>query len=309
VALSPFYERASLSRTKVMMSLDTSEESFDLAIPSGVLRAHRFGPRDGELVLCAPGLSANAKSFDYLASELAGAGHQVVAVDLRGRGWSAITAAGTYGWHNHATDLLDAATALGSERFSLVGHSMGAFVGMVVARQAGHRLRSLALIDAAGVPEAAAVPPILAALERLGAEYPSADAYLARVRGLGTMPWNDVWERHYRYDLEAGPFGVRVRTSRTAIFEDVAYASRQYPPDLWSSLSMRSLLVRAALPLGAGYIVSTSDRDRFLASVPGSTSVDVDANHYGIMTHPTTAAALRSFLGHGVPAETWSART
>ena len=247
-------------------------------------------------MLCVPGLSANSRSFDYLAAELAAAGHRVVAVDLRGRGLSSVTGPGTYGWNNHAKDLLDAATALGAERFSLAGHSMGAFVGMVVARRAPQRVRRLALIDAAGIPEAASVQPILTAVQRLGAVYPSVDEYLARVRSIGTVPWDEVWERHYRYDLVPTPGGVRSRTDRGAVFEDMAYGATQHPPDLWGTLAMRTLLLRAAVPLGAGFIVSAGDRDRFLATVGGSTAVDVDANHYGIINHPTTAVAIRSFL-------------
>jgi pimeloyl-ACP methyl ester carboxylesterase len=278
------------------MPLASPDDSFDLSIPSGILRAHRFGPRDGRLVLCVPGLSANSRSFDYLATELAAAGQRVVTVDLRGRGLSSVTGPGTYGWNNHAKDLLDAATALGAERFSLVGHSMGAFIGMVVARRAPQRVRRLALLDAAGVPEAASVQPILNAVQRLGAVYPSADEYLARVRRIGTVPWDEVWERHYRYDLIPTADGVRSRTDRAAVFEDMAYGATQHPPDLWAALAMRTLLLRASVPLGAGFIVSAGDRERFLATVPGSTAVDVDANHYGIITHPVTAAALRSFL-------------
>jgi len=278
------------------MHLATPDESFDLPIASGVLRAHRFGPADGRLVLCVPGLSANSRSFDYLATELAAAGQKVVAVDLRGRGLSSISGPGSYGWNNHAKDVLDAATALGAERFSLVGHSMGAFIGMATARRAPQRIRRLALIDAAGRPEAAAVQPILTAVQRLGSVYPDVEQYLARVRSIGTVPWDEVWERHYRYDLVAVPGGVRSRTDRAAVFEDMAYGALQNPPDLWASLAMRTLLLRAAVPLGAGFIVSGEDRDRFLATVTGGAAVDVDANHYGIITHPATATALRSFL-------------
>jgi pimeloyl-ACP methyl ester carboxylesterase len=278
------------------MPLASPDESFDLSIPSGVLRAHRFGPAEGRLVLCVPGLSANSRSFDYLAGELAAAGQRVVAVDLRGRGLSSVSGPGTYGWSNHAKDVLDAATALGAERFSLVGHSMGAFIGMVVARRAPQRVRRLALIDAAGRPEAASVQPILNAIQRLDAVYPSVDEYLARVRSIGTVPWDEVWERHYRYDLVPAQGGVRSRTDRAAVFEDMAYGATQNPPDLWAALAMRTLLVRAAVPLGGGFIVSAEDRARFLATVGGSAAVDVDANHYGIITHPATAAALRSFL-------------
>jgi len=39
-------------------------EEFDLQLPSGVLHAQRFGPEDGPLVVCVPGLSANQRSFE-----------------------------------------------------------------------------------------------------------------------------------------------------------------------------------------------------------------------------------------------------
>ena len=89
---------------------------------------------------------------------------------------------------------------------------------------------------------------------------------------------------------------MRARTDRAAVLEDIAYGSHQHPPDLWPSIAMRTLLLRAAAPLGGGFILSAADRDRFLATVRRATAVDVDANHYGIMTHTATAAALRSLL-------------
>ncbi len=269
----------------------------ELDLPSGRLRAHRFGPDGGRLTLCVHGLSANSRSYDFLGPELAAQGRSVVAIDLRGRGWSAITGRGTYGWHHHARDVLDAASALGAERFDYVGHSMGAFIGLELARQAAGRVERTVLIDALGIPEPASLIPILAAVQRLGSLHADADAYVSAVRSLGTVtPWGPVWESHYRYDLIPVEGGVRPRTDRAAVFEDMTYASTQVPRALWPSLTMPTLLVRAGIPLGAGFIVSAGDREDFLRRVPHSQAVDVDANHYGIMTHPATAAAIRSFL-------------
>ena len=271
------------------------ELGFDLS--SGRFRAHSFGPESGRLTLCVHGLSANSRSFDFLAGELANAGRRVVAIDLRGRGFSEITGMGTYGWRNHARDALEAATHLGAERFDYVGHSMGAFIGMEVARMAPERMENLVLIDAAGVPEPASLVPILAAIKRLGTVHESADAYLEKVKSLGTIaPWSPVWETHYRYDLVAVPGGVRSRTDHAAVLEDTAYAATQATRAFWPKLSMRTLLVRAGKPLGQGFIVSAADRAEFLATAPRGEAVDVDANHYTVMTHPRTAEAIRSFL-------------
>jgi hypothetical protein len=91
---------------------------------------------------------------------------------------------------------------------------------------------------------------------------------------------------------------VSPRTHATAVLEDIAYASTQQPYRMWGNLAMPSLLLRAARPLGAGtgFIVSAADRDRFVAQVRGARAVDIDANHYGIITHAETATHVRRFL-------------
>ena len=269
----------------------------DFELSSGRFRAHSFGPASGRLTLGVHGLSANSRSFDFLGEELANEGRRVVALDLRGRGFSAVTGVGTYGWRNHARDILEAATHLGAERFDYVGHSMGAFIGMEVARMAPERVENLVLIDAAGVPEAAALVPIAAAIKRLGAVHADAETYLAKVKGLDTIsPWSPVWDTHYRYDLVAVPGGVRSRTDHAAVLEDMAYGATQHTRAFWPKLSMRTLLVRAGRPLGQGFIVSAADRAEFLRTAPHGEAVDIDANHYTVMTHPRTAEAIRSFL-------------
>jgi pimeloyl-ACP methyl ester carboxylesterase len=268
-----------------------------LRVTSGTLRAHAFGPEAGPLVVCVHGLSANSRSFDFLAGRLASAGRRVVAIDLRGRGWSDITGPGTYGWPSHARDVLEAATVLGAERFDYVGHSMGAYIGMEVVRRAPERVGKMVLIDAVGMPEPAAILPILGAVKRLGAVHADVEAYLGALQRLGTVdPWNEYWERHYRYDLVPAGGGVSSRTDPTAVLEDLAYGSTQLPRTMWPALAAECLLVRSARPLGGGFIVSRADRDRFVATAPRARAVDVDANHYGVVMHAETASAIGGFL-------------
>ncbi len=272
-------------------------QALSLQVSQGTLRAHQFGSPEGPLTLCVHGLSSNSRSFDYLGEALAVTGRRIIAIDLRGRGWSEITRAGTYGWANHARDVLEIARNLGAGRFDYVGHSMGAFVGMHVARMAEGRVGKMVLIDAIGTPEPAALLPILAGAKRLGALHKDADAYVATVRSLGTVePWSDYWETHYRYDLVPVPGGVSPRTDRDAVGEDLVYAGTQRPESMWPSIAAETLLVRSGRALGSGYIVRASDRDRFVAAAPRRRAIDVDANHYGVMTHPQTAAAVVEFL-------------
>ena len=275
----------------------SSPEALSLRVSSGSLRAHRFGSPSGTLTLCVHGLSSNSRSFDFLGEALSGTGRCVVALDLRGRGFSDVTGPGTYGWANHARDVLEVARGFGTERFDYVGHSMGAFIGMEVARRAEGRLGKLVLIDALGTPEPASLVPILAAAKRLGAVHRDADAYIAAVRGLGTVePWSPYWERHYRYDLVPSGAGVSPRTDRDAVVEDLVYAGTQHPDSMWPSIAADCLLVRSGRALGGGFIVRESDRDRFVAEAPRRAAVEVDANHYGVMTHEQTRAAVVRFL-------------
>jgi pimeloyl-ACP methyl ester carboxylesterase len=273
---------------------------FDLLLPSGHLRAHRFGDRGAHLVLCAPGLSANSRWFDYLAEHLAGTGRQVVALDLRGRGNSAVTPAGTYGYKNHARDLFAAADALGAERFDLLGHSMGAYVGMeAAALDAAARIRRLVLIDGLGIPRYAAIKSILRNLQRLNCMHPSPEHYLASIRALELIdPWNEYWDRLYRYELVEVPGGVRARTHREPVSEDFTYGNRHDARQLWQHILMPVLALRAARSIAGrnGFIVTEFDLRHFHRTAKSATTLEIDANHYDIMTHADTLAAVRQFF-------------
>jgi 3-oxoadipate enol-lactonase len=272
---------------------------FDLQLPSGRLHAQRFGSPDAPLVLCVPGLTANLKSFDFLCERIAGDRLQAVALDLRGRGRSDLTPRGTYGWPSHARDLFAAADALGAARFSLIGHSMGAAVSMAAAAQDAARLERIALVDFCGQPEAASLVPIQSSVNRLGQAFPSAEFYIEAVKSLGLIePWSNYWDAYFRYELEPVAGGVRARTDREAALEDLSYGQAHPAYPLWSSLSMPVLLLRAAREIlpGMGYIVSEADRERFPREVAGANVVEVEANHYTIVTSKASAAALDRFF-------------
>lgn len=268
-----------------------------LPLARGPLRVRLHGAAGWPLALGAPGLSANARSFEALGEALSGAGRSLAALDLRGRGRSPAGGPGSHGWESHARDVLAAADHLGVQSFDFVGHSMGAFVGLVLASLAPGRVRRLVLIDAVGVPDPRAMPPILAAASRLGAVYPSVEAFLDRVKALGSVPWGPFWEAHYREDLVEVPGGVRQRASREAVMEDLAYASAADVRSYWPGVTMPALLIRAAVPmLPGGDVVTTRDRDDFLATVKAARAVEIDANHYGVMNHPETARAVLEHL-------------
>jgi pimeloyl-ACP methyl ester carboxylesterase len=277
----------------------TAPEEFDLPLPSGRLHAQRYGDPEAPLVLCIPGLSGNIKNFDFVGERVGGGSLQLVALDLRGRGRSETTPAGTYGWENHARDVLAVADALGFESFAAIGQSMGGSVVIKVAELDGARLDAVVLVDVAGRVDRGVGAVIASSLSHLGEVFESVEQYLDAMRARGLIePWTEYWQRSYCYELEEVDGGVRSRASREAVLEDRAYTATQDPYDRWKYLTMPTLLLRGTQELqpGTGYVVPTDDRERFLRAVRSASVVDVDANHLTINTHAATAAAIREFL-------------
>ena len=273
---------------------------FDLQLPSGRIRARRFGEPEAPLVLCLPGLSANLSSFDFIAERIVDPRLSVVAVDLRGRGHSEVTGPGTYGWESHALDVFAIAEALGATRFGLIGQSMGGAVAMEAAAIDASRIERIVLLDICGAPDPSSTAAIAASVGRLGQVTPSAEAYIAAIQGMGLIdPWSEYWDRYFAYELEPVEGGVRSRSNREAVLEDSVYFEGHTTYPLWASLTMPILLLRASREIlpGFGHIVSEADAARFPREVSTASVVEVDANHYTVNTSAASVAAIRQFFG------------
>ena len=121
-------------------------EEIRLNLPHIELAAHLYGPEDGQPVLALHGWLDNAMSFARLAPKLDGL--RIVALDLAGHGLSGYRPAGaSYQLWDYALDALLVAEQLGWQRFSLLGHSLGASVSMLLAAALPERVARLALID------------------------------------------------------------------------------------------------------------------------------------------------------------------
>jgi len=124
-------------------------EEIELRTPHLRLAARAWGPQDGDPVLALHGWLDNAASFERLAPLLPLA--RVVALDLPGHGRSAHRPPGThYHFVDFVPDVIAAADALGWERSSLLGHSLGAGIASFVAAVAPERIERVALIEGLG---------------------------------------------------------------------------------------------------------------------------------------------------------------
>ncbi|RMQ41966.1 Lipase [Pseudomonas cichorii] len=110
------------------------------------LAAHLFGPEDGQPVIALHGWLDNANSFARLAPRLEGL--RIVALDMAGHGHSDHRpAAASYSLADYVFDVLQVAEQLGWQRFSLLGHSLGAIISVILAASQPERVQRLALID------------------------------------------------------------------------------------------------------------------------------------------------------------------
>lgn len=256
-------------------------------------------------VVCLHGLTRNARDFEEVAPALAAAGRRVLVPDVRGRGGSARDPQPlNYAPPVYARDVVEMAAALGVERASFVGTSMGGLITLVLAAAAPALVADAALND---------IGPVLdpAGLARIGAytgagagadvaDWSAAAAYVRAVNGAafpghGPADWDRFARRVFRE--EAGR-PVLDYDPAIAVPIRAAAAAGAPPPDLWPlfdalAQGRRLLLVRGAL----SDLLSRETADAMAARAAALTLAEVpDVGHAPALTEPVAQAALMRWL-------------
>jgi pimeloyl-ACP methyl ester carboxylesterase len=121
-----------------------------IALPHLNLSALSWGRPDAPPLLALHGWLDNAGSFARLAPLLA-ARWRVIALELPGHGHADHLPPGTsYRYLDYISATLDAADALGLQRYALLGHSLGAGIAALVAAASPQRVERLWLIEGLG---------------------------------------------------------------------------------------------------------------------------------------------------------------
>ena len=120
----------------------------DRFVRVGDLNLHylEWGEAGAPPVIMVHGLSGNAHNFDNLAPHFA-ARYHVISVDVRGRGDSDWAADANYSNDAYIADLEGLRQALGFERMSLVGTSLGGRISMTYAGAYPDRVERTVLND------------------------------------------------------------------------------------------------------------------------------------------------------------------
>ncbi|KIZ47832.1 alpha/beta fold hydrolase, partial [Rhodopseudomonas palustris] len=111
------------------------------------IRQHylRFGG-SGPAIVIVPGISTTAAQWAFVAEHLSD-GHDVYVLDVRGRGLSEGGPHLSYSLDACAADLAAFADVLQLGRHTILGHSMGARIGIRAARWRASSIEQLILVD------------------------------------------------------------------------------------------------------------------------------------------------------------------
>lgn len=247
-------------------------------MPSGELAAATWGPDDGPVVLCLPGITGSKEDFSLVGPLLAAAGYRVVAVDLAGQYESAAAGpapGGRYDLDLHVRDALALLDRFGPAH--VIGYS---FAGLVAAGAAVERpdlVRTLTFMSVPPLPGDA-----LGAVKVVGP--------LARVAGprvaAALMTWGVSWNLNRAPATRRVFVRDRLRWTRHESVID-AMDAMQHVPDVAARLRATGapLLVVA----GQGDLWSTARHRRFAERV-GAAYREYPTGHSPLETMPGEVA-------------------
>ncbi len=253
----------------------------------------------GPPILLIHGFGASSFTWLKIIPSLA-ADHTVVSLDLRGFGRSKKPQDGDYSLSSQASAVIDVIDALDLDALTLIGHSMGGGVALLVAirleQQQPSRLNSLILIDSIACPQPL---PLFLKILRLRVVGPLVVRLIPatwQVRYVLRRVYFDPGKIESGF-VEAYAAPLRCRGGRAAL---VATAREIIPPDS-DALMARYKQIRVPVFLLWGSrdrIVPASLAPRLAAAISAKSSeVIADCGHAPHEEMPdATLVSLRSFL-------------
>jgi pimeloyl-ACP methyl ester carboxylesterase len=210
----------------------------------------------------------------------------------------------------HADDVVAAMDALEVERAVLVGHSMGAFVSLVLADRHPERVTSLVLVDGGMplLPPEGVTPDQLAqavlgpAAARLQMEFPDRGAYQQFFRNHPAFvdAWSDLVTAYVDYDLVGEEPHLRPATSVEALQEDI----RELVDGQSLLRALANLRHEAAWLVAPRGLVNEvpplypdAAREHWLTQHPQLELAEVpDVNHYTVVMHEAGMHAVAPWV-------------
>jgi pimeloyl-ACP methyl ester carboxylesterase len=266
----------------------------DVPVDGGMLRVGVWDANsaDAPTALLVHGVTSSHLAWPFVAERLPGM--RLLAPDLRGRGRSN-TVGGPAGMAAHAADMAAVLDAFGVTNALVVGHSMGAFVAVVLADLHPDQVARLVLVDGglpldvpAGVDPDQLVQLILGpTAARLRMRFSSVADYLDfwRAHPAFRADWTRELEEYLAYDLvDDGEGMLRPATRYDVVVDDtVDMNTGTALPDALGRLRhpTRLITVPRGLQDEPPGLYAPAHLERLLPAYPGVRHRRVDGfNHY-----------------------------
>lgn len=276
----------------------TAEPIRDIFVEANGIRHHLIarGAPGSPVVMMIHGLAGQAHAFDAIANKLATKFH-VYCLDVRGRGESAWGPPNEYGIDTYVADLEAVRDALGLQRFSLVGTSMGGIITMHYAPRHPDRVEKAVLndigpeIDPAGLQRilsyVGGAPEMFADMKAVIRYYK--EHYAPMVEHLP----DDQIAEFARYNVRKSDSGVYVWKMDPAVRASGAPQPSMDPWEALKSMKCPVMILRGA----NSDVLSRPIADRMVEALPGAKLVEVPGvGHAPVLTEPVAAKALEEFL-------------
>lgn len=240
----------------------------------------------GEVLIFQHGWLSTLHIWDGVIPHLAGR-YRCIAVDTRGCGGSERVRAG-HDLQQYADDVLSLAAALGIERFTFIGHSMGGVVATYAALKAPPAVERIVLVSAA--PSADLIDAgLVAALVGAGEAIASGD------RAVTTGFLRSVWARPDPA-LLSGMVDLALTNSPEFTRESIQSVAQAHLNDRLADITAPTLAVTGAADPFLPAVLATTER------MPNATlHVFTGVCHNPPAEVPELlATAIDDFLQHGV---------
>jgi pimeloyl-ACP methyl ester carboxylesterase len=254
-------------------------------------------------VLCLPGLTRNSRDFTALATHL-NANREVLTADLRGRGRSAWDPDPTH--YQLPTYVQDAWSLLDARRISrvlVIGTSLGALMGIVMAAAKPERIAGVVLNDAGPEIDPAGLRRIAGYAGKLPpvTSWRDAAAQAKNVYGLAFPGLTDEdWLAYARQGYRENANGIPEPDVDPKISEAFKTPSAA-PADMWPLFAMIKsvpmLVIRGAL----SDLLSAATVERMAREKPVLEHITVaNRGHAPLLNEPECVRAIDSFVAqHG----------
>jgi pimeloyl-ACP methyl ester carboxylesterase len=188
----------------------------------------------------------------------------------------------------------------------MLGHSLGALIGLEFAAKFSETVDRLILVDGGGQltqeQREKVFVGIQPTLDRLGKVFPSKEAYLDLMKNNPMLkPWTRALERYYLYELEEVEGGVRSRVEPEHIKEEADNLTNYTVAEFYPRIECPVLILRApeGMTTPDNILLPEEALEKMLREIPNARHVDIPgANHYSIVMQPDKGrdAAILAFL-------------